>query len=165
MSKINMLKICSLLLISSVFIVIPSCKNNGKAKGSNQPSEQTVNSGTGNTSTNSSNSVSNSTTSSGNQGEVNYSMVVSFFSIGSGIDRPVANAFNELVRTYQEKYGNQFTAEKAGWGREGEVDFCIQLDKMKKIDAEEFKKKAAEILKKSEHVHSSENAPCSRRRK
>lgn len=160
-----MLRICSLLFISAVLIAVPSCKNNGKAKSASQPSEQTANSSSGTISTNASNSMSNSTSSSGDQGEVNYSMVVSFFSIGSGIDRPVALAFNELVRTYQENYGTQFTAEKVGWGREGEVDYCIQLDKMKKADAEEFKKKASEILKKSEHVHTSENAPCLRRRK
>jgi hypothetical protein len=154
-----MLHYFRLLFIVLVFLASASCKNNGKAKSGIQPSEHIS------SSSNTSNNMSNSTTSSENQGVINYSMVVSFFSIGSGIDRPVALDFNELVRTYQETFSNQFTAEKVGWGREGEVDYCIQLDNMKKADAEEFKKKANEILKKSEHVHMNENAPCSRRRK
>lgn len=94
----------------------------------------------------------------------NYSMVVSFYSIGSGIDRPVAQEFDYLVKDFQEQFGEDFIAERVGWGREGEIDYCIQLDKLKLAAKDTFKNRANAILKKTERVHSKENAPCIRRR-
>lgn len=94
----------------------------------------------------------------------NYSMVVSFYSIGSGIDRPVAQEFDYLVKDFQEQFGEDFIAERVSWGREGEIDYCIQLDKLKLAAKDTFKNRANAILKKTERVHSRENAPCIRRR-
>jgi hypothetical protein len=93
-----------------------------------------------------------------------YSLVVSFYSIGSGIDRPVAQEFDYLVKDFQEQFGEDFYSERVSWGREGEVDYCIQLDKLKSASKESFKSRAESILKKTERVHSKENAPCIRRR-
>jgi hypothetical protein len=94
----------------------------------------------------------------------NYSMVVSFYSIGSGIDRPVAQEFDYLVKDFQEQFGEDFIAERVSWGREGEIDYCIQLEKLKLVAKDSFKNRANVILKKTERVHSKENAPCIRRR-
>jgi hypothetical protein len=94
----------------------------------------------------------------------NYSLVVSFYSIGSGIDRPIAQEFDYLVKDFQEQFGDDFYAERVSWGREGEVDYCIKLDKLKSAAKESFKSRAESILKKTERVHSKENAPCIRRR-
>ncbi len=95
----------------------------------------------------------------------NFSMIVSFYSIGSGIDIAVAKEFDYLVKDFQEQYGDEFISEKVGWGREGEVDFCIQLDKLKSTVRESFKNRADTILKKAIRVHVSENAPCLHRRR
>ena len=92
-------------------------------------------------------------------------MIVSFYSIGSGIDIAVAKEFDYLVKDFQEQYGDEFISEKVGWGREGEVDFCIQLDKLKSTVRESFKNRADTILKKAIRVHVSENAPCLHRRR
>ncbi len=94
----------------------------------------------------------------------NYSLVVSFYSIGSGIDGPVALEFDYLVKDFQEQFGDDFSAERVSWGREGEIDYCIQLGKLKTTLRDSFKSRAEIILKKTERVHSKENAPCIRRR-
>jgi hypothetical protein len=94
----------------------------------------------------------------------NYSMVVSFYSIGSGIDRPVAQEFDYLVKDFQEQFGENFVSERVSWGREGEIDYCIQLGKLKTASLDSFKSRAGIILKKTDRVHMKENAPCIRRR-
>ena len=151
------------------FFLISSCKNSGKATQAstnitstpqkNSPSNNQVVENTLDVKSN------DAITNPNEKAQIeNYSMVVSFYSIGSGIDLPVAQEFDYLVKDFQEQFGNDFSYEKVGWGREGEVDFCIQLDKLKSVSMETFKKRADEILKKSERVHSKENAPCIRRR-
>jgi hypothetical protein len=91
-----------------------------------------------------------------------YSLVVSFYSIGSGIDQPIAQEFDYLVKDYQEQFGDHFSAERIRWGREGELDYCIQLVEMKPENRKQFRERADVILKKSVHVHVTENTTCRR---
>ena len=93
-----------------------------------------------------------------------YSLVVSFYSIGSGIDRSVAQEFDYLIKDFQEQFGENFVSERVSWGREGEIDYCIQLGKLKTASLDSFKSRAEIILKKTDRVHTKENAPCIRRR-
>ena len=93
-----------------------------------------------------------------------YSLVVSFYSIGGGIDRAVAQEFDYLIKDFQEQFGENFVSERVSWGREGEVDYCIQLGKLKTASLDSFKSRAEIILKKTDRVHTKENAPCIRRR-
>ncbi len=93
-----------------------------------------------------------------------YSLVVSFYSIGGGIDRAVAQEFDYLIKDFQEQFGENFVSERVSWGREGEVDYFIQLGKLKTASFDSFKSRAGIILKKTDRVHSKENAPCIRRR-
>jgi len=93
-----------------------------------------------------------------------YSLVVSFYSIGAGIDRSVAQEFDYLIKDFQEQFGENFISERVSWGREGEVDYCIQLGKLKTASLDSFKSRADLILKKTDRVHTKENAPCIRRR-
>lgn len=94
-----------------------------------------------------------------------YSLVVSFYSIGAGIDAPVAREFDYYVRDFQEQHADNFYAERVPWGREGEVDYCIQFPTLNKERAREFVSKATEITANSKMVHMNENAECKRRRK
>jgi hypothetical protein len=91
-----------------------------------------------------------------------YSLVVSFYSIGSGIDRPIAQEFDYLVKDFQEQFGDHFSAERIRWGREGELDYCIQLGEMKPENRKQFRERADVILKKSARVHVTENTTCRR---
>ena len=159
----------SIYLITPIFLLF-SCKNSEKSTQTTNPKiEASPQIGTPSKTTaieKKEEIKSKESTTSGNEitQTENYSLVVSFYSIGSGIDRPVAQEFDYLVKDFQEQFGEDFIAERVSWGREGEVDYCIQLDKLKSTSKESFKSRAESILKKTERVHSKENAPCIRRR-
>ena len=159
----------SIYLIAPIFLLF-SCKNTEKSTQASNPKIETSPQ-VGNPSKNAvieNKEEVKSKESSTNQNQIpqpeNYSLVVSFYSIGSGIDRPVAQEFDYLVKDFQEQFGEDFIAERVSWGREGEVDYCIQLGKLKKASLDSFKSRADLILKKTDRVHSKENAPCIRRR-
>jgi hypothetical protein len=159
----------SIYLITPIFLVF-SCKNAEKSTQASNPKIETspqVGNPSKNTTIEKKEEIKIKESNTG-QNEIskseNYSLVVSFYSIGSGIDRPVAQEFDYLVKDFQEQFGEDFYSERVSWGREGEVDYCIQLDKLKSASKESFKSRAESILKKTERVHSKENAPCIRRR-
>jgi hypothetical protein len=159
----------SIYLITPIFLIF-SCKNAEKSTQASNPKIETspqVENPSKNSDTEKKDELKSKDSSTG-QNEIsqteNYSLVVSFYSIGSGIDRPVAQEFDYLVRDFQEQFGEDFSAERVSWGREGELDYCIQLDKLKSASKESFNSRAESILKKTERVHSKENAPCIRRR-
>jgi hypothetical protein len=159
----------SIYLLAPIFLLF-SCKNTEKSTQVTNPKIETspqVGNPSKNTTIEKKEEIK-SEESSTNQNQIpqpeNYSLVVSFYSIGSGIDRPVAQEFDYLVKDFQEQFGEDFIAERVSWGREGEVDYCIQLGKLKPTASASFKSRADIILRKTERVHSKENAPCIRRR-
>jgi hypothetical protein len=50
--------------------------------------------------------------------------------------------------------------KKAAWGREGEVDYCIDLNNLDAEKQNVFLLQTKEILIQSQLVHIVENAPC-----
>lgn len=82
--------------------------------------------------------------------------VVSFYSIGEGIDGKVKDAFVKFLESYPKK----IAYTPAHWGREGEIDYCLALNELSGAEQTEFIKKANEILSKSRLVHTQENAKC-----
>jgi hypothetical protein len=93
-----------------------------------------------------------------------YSLVVSFYSIGSGIDFNVAKEYNQMLNSYTTSEGILLDFDKVSWGREGETDFCIRLNSFSKKEKENFLEKSQAILKKTERVHTKENASCRQKR-
>jgi len=93
-----------------------------------------------------------------------FSLVVSFYSIGEGIDFKVAKEYNQLLSSYTTSEGILLDFDKVSWGREGETDFCIRLNSYSKKEKEKFLEKSQEILKKTELVHTKENASCRQKR-
>ena len=93
-----------------------------------------------------------------------YSLVVSFYSIGSGIDFNVAKEYNQMLNSYTTSEGLILDFDKVSWGREGETDFCIRLNSFSKKEKENFLEKSQAILKKTERVHIKENASCRQKR-
>lgn len=85
-----------------------------------------------------------------------YRLVVSFFSIGEGVNKPVADKFLKFVAEYSTKV----KYESFSWGREGEVDYCFKLSELSPSQQDEFVLKAKDILAKKVRV--SENASCPR---
>lgn len=99
-----------------------------------------------------------------NKQEIIYSMVVSFFSRGSGIDFKIAREFDNYIKKFEAEHSENFVYEIVTWGREGEVDYCIQFPKLNKEMARIFVDGSNEILSKTELVHSKLDAECKRKR-
>ncbi len=80
-----------------------------------------------------------------------YHLLISFFSIGSGIDyerkKEMDRYFGQL-----ESEKVDFLIEKVGWGREGEVDYCVDLSKVKEAEQKKIIEKVREIAKKSSWI-------------
>ncbi|MCC7303547.1 MAG: hypothetical protein IT233_12980 [Bacteroidia bacterium] len=87
---------------------------------------------------------------------VNYRLVLSFYSIGSGID----NAHHEKWVELLNKHSPVLLYDKAGWGREGEVDYCLMLKELKPDEQVKFIASVKELLVKCEWVHIEEYKPC-----
>ena len=94
-----------------------------------------------------------------------YSLVVSFYSIGSGIDYNKAQEYDNYLKDFQEQFGDYFSFDRVPWGREGELDYCIQFPTLNKEKAREFVNHTKDLLSNAQHVNVNENAQCKRRRK
>ena len=82
--------------------------------------------------------------------------VVSFFSPGNGIDRKALARFNDFLKAnYPE-----LEANRVQWGREGEIDYCFALAKMKKEEQVIFIKKAKAAIGDTSRVNYYENKAC-----
>ncbi|HET6244307.1 MAG: hypothetical protein H0V01_06385 [Bacteroidetes bacterium] len=94
------------------------------------------------------------------QGDGTYSLVISFYSKGEGIDFKT----QEQYANFLEKNNQGIAYEEARWGREGEVDYCINLNKLSSIQQKEFISETRSLLGKSNLVHINENQPCVHKR-
>ncbi|MEX1188050.1 MAG: hypothetical protein WED33_02260 [Bacteroidia bacterium] len=94
-----------------------------------------------------------------------YSVIVSFFSIGSGVDFTVAREFEAYVKGFETENSDYISVERVPWGREGEVDYCIMFNNLNKEKARAFVSKCREITSKTEWVHMNLDSECKRRRK
>lgn len=89
-----------------------------------------------------------------------YSLVVSFFSKGEGIDLNAMEQFETFLNQTKKKEGSRFSFEGYPWGREGEIDFCIRLENLTAEDKEIFIREAEKITASSKLVHLRRNAEC-----
>lgn len=127
-------------IICSLCIYILSCKSNNSTKASDKNKTSTVNLNT--------------------TQEEKYPLVLSFYSIGSGVDGNHLRKFSEFLENYQPKLNPIITP----WGREGEVDFCFTLNELSTKQRNQFVKQVREQLKDCKLVHINENAPCVHKR-
>ena len=67
-----------------------------------------------------------------------YRFVVSFISIGSGIDRKAKSQYEQFLKDFELKNNVTILYDKKYWGREGEVNFCFMLNELKKEEQESF---------------------------
>jgi hypothetical protein len=94
-----------------------------------------------------------------------YRLVVSFYSIGSGVNREAREKFTAWIGETEKKYGKPLDVEITPWGREGEVDYCIRMSDYAAADQKKIVDSVNELLKSMEYIHVNENAPCLRKRK
>jgi hypothetical protein len=91
---------------------------------------------------------------SASAGEGKYRLVISFYSIGQGINTNKHEKFQAFLTNYSPK----IKYESVKWGREGEIDYCFQLSELSAVQQAEFVNKAKEILVPPVNV--SENVRC-----
>lgn len=127
-------------IIYSLLLLVLSCKSNNSTKASDKTNQSTVNQNT--------------------IQEEKYPLVLSFYSIGSGVDGNHLRKFSEFLESYQPK----LTPIVTPWGREGEVDFCFTLSELSTKQRSQFVKQVREQLKDCKLVHINENAPCVHKR-
>ncbi|HLG33768.1 MAG TPA: hypothetical protein VI757_02725 [Bacteroidia bacterium] len=87
-------------------------------------------------------------------------LLVSFYSKGSGINREAAGKFDNFLMEYIRKTNTKITYKKTGWGREGELDYCISLSVMNSEQRSKFITAVKDNLRQVELVHLFENHPC-----
>lgn len=96
--------------------------------------------------------------------KVNYRFIVTFYSIGSGTEHDQINRLEKFITDYSLKSGASIAYEKSIWGREGEINYCMQLSEISIADQQKFMASIKEELKSAKWVRFSENTPCGGRR-
>ncbi len=93
-----------------------------------------------------------------------YSLVVSFISIGQGVDQEAIEQFNRFITGFETENKVTLNIEKIPWGREGEVDYCIDLSQIDEKIAQKFLTKTNELLSNNNLIKVEKNAPCVHKR-
>ena len=89
-----------------------------------------------------------------------YRFTISFFSKGGGTDRKARSEFESFLENFNKKNEVNLQFIKTTWGREGEVDYCFQLEELKKKKQIAFIKECEDLLKDSKLVHFQEFSEC-----
>jgi hypothetical protein len=130
------MKIIFLSLTTIISLSFFSCKSK---KESNTVSEIKTETNTSNTSQNTANGT--------------YRLIVSFISIGTGVD---GDAYSRLEKFIQD-HPKKLAYEKKRWGREGEEDFMFTLKEFKASEQAKFIADLKVAIGKSERVQYKEN--------
>lgn len=89
-----------------------------------------------------------------------YRFTISFFSKGGGTDRKARSEFESFLENFNKKNEVNLQYIKTSWGREGEVDYCFQLEELKKKKQIIFIKECEDLMKDSKLVHFQEFGEC-----
>jgi len=92
-----------------------------------------------------------------------YSLVITFFSIGAGVDYKTKKLFDEWTINFEQKIGKKVLIESYPWGREGEVDLCISTNNLSADQKKEFINESKKLLSNSKLVRLEENVKCKRK--
>lgn len=87
-------------------------------------------------------------------------LVVSFISIGSGIDYKATEQLSIFTKDFQHKHHVQLDVALKNWGREGETDYTYTLKKLSKKQRTLFVDKIEALFANNNRVkiiHQSEN--------
>lgn len=84
---------------------------------------------------------------------------IRFFSIGSGIDYKSLNRFDIMLSNMQREDPN-IVYNKYPWGREGEVDCCVELSRLPLEQKRVIEDSIRMVLSTSTNTRLSINKPC-----
>lgn len=89
-----------------------------------------------------------------------YHLLVSFYSPGDGIDAAAVSKYDETIAKFEKENKVTISVEKAPWGREGEVDYCISLNDLSASKQKAFIDLTKQTLSTSTKVNILENCAC-----
>jgi hypothetical protein len=96
--------------------------------------------------------------------EIPERLLVSFYSIGGGIDVKSAESFDRFILSYKTSEGKSISYERVPWGREGELDYCVLFNGMSASTIEAFIESAKAKVSDCKMVHFKPNGECKRKR-
>lgn len=83
-------------------------------------------------------------------------LILSFFSPGNGID---GDKLQEVKTALTEKYPS-VAVNEVRWGREGEIDLCLDMSALSSGKQKRCKADLASMVSASERVHVKHDEPC-----
>ncbi len=86
-------------------------------------------------------------------------LVVSFISIGTGIDYKAKDRLFSFVEEFQFQYKVELDISIKSWGREGEVDCTFDINKLKKKQCKVFVEKIEAMFSGNNLVKISHSSP------
>jgi hypothetical protein len=93
-----------------------------------------------------------------------YRLIVSFISIGEGIDSKARQSLDSMLNSWKEKKNKEIIAEMMPWGREGEVDYCFKLNELSAQEQTDLVNEVMTAFKGNSLVQISENQPARHKR-
>jgi len=82
-----------------------------------------------------------------------YDMVISFISIGAGIDTKLKDKIDNFLISFNKENNTDVTPVKKGWGREGEIDYNFTLKNLSTSQKKKFISSIEELAGGSDMVH------------
>jgi hypothetical protein len=89
-----------------------------------------------------------------------FRFTVSFISKGAGTDYQIRQKYDAFVTDFETRNKVKIGINKASWGREGEIDYCIEFNDIKKEITEKFIEESKALLKASDRINIGENTNC-----
>lgn len=133
-----------LTLSVAILTALVACKNTRKVASPQPPAPQTPATAAANTEKN---------------GAV-ARVIVSFISRGAGTSPDAKKAFQNYVADFSKRYERTVSADTVRWGREGEVDYCLQLSNFDLEEQRKFVDGLKQALANVPLVNMTENRPC-----
>lgn len=85
---------------------------------------------------------------------------VSFISKGAGTDFQIRQKYDAFITDFETRNNVKVTINKAPWGREGEMDYCIEFTNINKETTEKFITESKALLSVSDRINIGENTHC-----
>jgi len=155
----------NLIVLLSLFALISCRENKNTSNGKPQTTEAQQNDPRASENSSSNPAIPVDDTSSGEkvirqQGESLMPFIISFYSIGQGIDRGQKEKLMAYLESHEKRTGKKMEYSEVHWGREGETDFCFPMIGFSDSEVTDFIKGAKQALNTAEHVHFLQNQAC-----
>lgn len=137
------------LIIINCLLLLISCNSSKKntSKNNNENGNPTINK-----------DQKSSSKSETTQEDKTYTLIYSFISKGEGIDFKVQNKLIEYISEFEKRYNSPIIKKVINWGREGETDYCFDLQNISSSTKDIFIKETKTIINNSELVFIYENS-------